>query len=146
MRQIVDGKLDEHFPLSTWQTGSGTQTNMNVNEVIANRAIGLMGGEIGSKKPVHPNDHVNKGQVRGQTFVLVHANMSIYLDICMQSVFGFCLQSSNDAFPTAMHVATALLIHRKLLPALTQLRDALAQKSQEFDDIVKIGRTHCQVR
>ena len=73
LRQIVDGKLDEHFPLSTWQTGSGTQTNMNVNEVIANRAIELMGGEIGSKKPVHPNDHVNKGQVRGQTSVLVHA-------------------------------------------------------------------------
>ena len=84
LRQIVDGKLDEHFPLSTWQTGSGTQTNMNVNEVIANRAIELMGGEIGSKKPVHPNDHVNKGQVRGETSVLVQwLLIEKYFDVCV---------------------------------------------------------------
>ena len=112
--EVVAGKLDEHFPLSVWQTGSGTQTNMNVNEVIANRAIELAGGKLGSKAPIHPNDHVNMSQ------------------------------SSNDAFPTAMHVAAALEITERLLPSLRALRDALAAKAREFTDIVKIGRTHLQ--
>jgi len=112
--EVVAGKLDEHFPLSVWQTGSGTQTNMNVNEVIANRAIELAGGKLGSKAPIHPNDHVNMSQ------------------------------SSNDAFPTAMHVAAALEITERLLPSLRALRDALAVKAREFADIVKIGRTHLQ--
>ena len=112
--EVVAGKLDEHFPLSVWQTGSGTQTNMNVNEVIANRAIELAGGKLGSKAPIHPNDHVNMSQ------------------------------SSNDAFPTAMHVAAALEITERLLPSLRALRDALAAKAREFADIVKIGRTHLQ--
>ena len=112
--EVVAGRLDEHFPLVVWQTGSGTQTNMNVNEVIANRAIELLGGSIGSKTPVHPNDHVNMGQ------------------------------SSNDSFPTAMHIAAAMEIDRLLLPALRHLHRALADKAAEFADIVKIGRTHLQ--
>ena len=112
--EIIEGKLDEHFPLVVWQTGSGTQTNMNVNEVISNRAIEILGGEIGSKKPVHPNDHVNRSQ------------------------------SSNDAFPTAMHIAAALEVHRRLLPAMEQLHQALEAKSRAWDDIIKIGRTHTQ--
>jgi len=111
-QEVIDGRLDDHFPLVVWQTGSGTQTNMNANEVIANRAIELAGGEIGSKDPVHPNDHVNRGQ------------------------------SSNDTFPTAMHIAAAERIVHHLLPAMTHLRDALAHKAAAFDDIVKIGRTH----
>ena len=111
-QEVIDGKLDGHFPLVVWQTGSGTQTNMNVNEVISNRAIELMGGVMGSKKPVHPNDHVNMGQ------------------------------SSNDSFPTAMHIATLVEMKHSLLPALQHLRDALAKKQHEFKDIIKIGRTH----
>ncbi len=110
--EVIEGKLDEHFPLVVWQTGSGTQTNMNSNEVISNRAIELAGGELGSKKPIHPNDDVNKAQ------------------------------SSNDTFPTAMHIAVVEEIHRRLIPMLTKLRDALAGKSEEFKDIIKIGRTH----
>jgi len=110
--EVIDGQLDDHFPLVVWQTGSGTQTNMNANEVIANRAIELAGGELGSKDPVHPNDDVNKAQ------------------------------SSNDTFPTAMHIAAAERIVHHLLPAMHHLRDALAAKAEEFDDIVKIGRTH----
>src|SRR6202045_204014 len=109
---VISGKLHDHFPLRIWQTGSGTQTNMNVNEVISNRAIELAGGEMGSKKPIHPNDHVNMSQ------------------------------SSNDTFPTAMHIATAEQIHNRLLPALEELKSALYQKMQEFKDIIKIGRTH----
>src|SRR5213594_3333874 len=112
--EVVAGKLDAHFPLSVWQTGSGTQTNMNVNEVIANRAIELAGGKMGSKDPVHPNDHVNMSQ------------------------------SSNDTFPTAMHVAATLELTHRLLPSVRALRDALAAKAREFDHIVKIGRTHLQ--
>ena len=112
--EVIAGKLDAHFPLSVWQTGSGTQTNMNVNEVIANRAIELAGGKLGSKDPVHPNDHVNMSQ------------------------------SSNDTFPTAMHVAAALEITRRLVPSVQALRDALAVKAREFAGIVKIGRTHLQ--
>ncbi|PJA98166.1 MAG: class II fumarate hydratase [Ignavibacteriales bacterium CG_4_9_14_3_um_filter_30_11] len=110
--EVIEGKLDEHFPLVVWQTGSGTQTNMNANEVISNRAIELTGGEIGSKKPIHPNDDVNKAQ------------------------------SSNDTFPTAMHIATVEEIHRRLIPMVTKLRDALDKKANEFKDIIKIGRTH----
>lgn len=110
--EVIEGKLDEHFPLVVWQTGSGTQTNMNSNEVIANRAIELAGGELGSKNPVHPNDDVNKAQ------------------------------SSNDTFPTAMHIAAVEQVHHKLIPAVTLLRDSLLQKSEEFKDVVKIGRTH----
>ncbi|MGQ9798561.1 MAG: class II fumarate hydratase [Ignavibacterium sp.] len=110
--EVIEGKLDEHFPLVVWQTGSGTQTNMNANEVIANRAIELAGGELGSKKPIHPNDDVNKAQ------------------------------SSNDAFPTAMHISAVEQIHHRLIPMVTKLRDALQQKSEEFKDIIKIGRTH----
>ncbi len=110
--EVVSGKLDEHFPLVIWQTGSGTQTNMNANEVISNRAIELAGGVMGSKKPIHPNDDVNKAQ------------------------------SSNDTFPTAMHIATVEEIHRRLIPMVTQLRDTLAKKSEEFDSIIKMGRTH----
>jgi fumarate hydratase, class II len=112
--EVIAGKLDAHFPLSVWQTGSGTQTNMNVNEVVANRAIELAGGKMGSKDPVHPNDHVNMSQ------------------------------SSNDTFPTAMHVAAALELTHRLLPSVRALRDALAAKAGEFADIVKIGRTHLQ--
>ena len=110
--EVIEGKLDNDFPLVIWQTGSGTQTNMNCNEVISNRAIELSGGKIGSKTPVHPNDDVNKSQ------------------------------SSNDVFPTAMHVATIEEIHRRLIPAITNLRDTLKQKSESFNDIIKIGRTH----
>lgn len=112
--EVIDGTLADHFPLVVWQTGSGTQTNMNANEVIANRAIQLLGGEMGSKKPVHPNDHVNMGQ------------------------------SSNDSFPTAMHVAAAEQVHHELVPALEHLHAALDGKAAEFADIVKIGRTHLQ--
>ena len=111
-QEIIDGRLDDHFPLVVWQTGSGTQTNMNANEVIANRAIEVAGGEIGSKHPIHPNDHVNLGQ------------------------------SSNDTFPTAMHIAAAERIVHNLLPAMTHLRGELSAKAIEFDGIVKIGRTH----
>jgi len=110
--EVIEGKLDEHFPLVVWQTGSGTQTNMNANEVISNRAIELAGGEKGSKKPIHPNDDVNKAQ------------------------------SSNDTFPTAMHIAAVEEIHRRLIPMLTKLRNALDVKAKEFKDIIKIGRTH----
>jgi fumarate hydratase, class II len=112
--EVYEGKLDAHFPLRVWQTGSGTQTNMNVNEVISNRAIEILGGEMGSKKPVHPNDHVNMGQ------------------------------SSNDTFPTAMHIATAVEIRRTLVPSLKGLREALQAKSEAFSHIIKIGRTHLQ--
>ncbi len=113
-REVMEGALDDHFPLVVWQTGSGTQTNMNANEVIANRAIEILGGEMGSKVPVHPNDHVNMGQ------------------------------SSNDTFPTVMHVAGVQEIHAELLPALGHLRGALSAKATAFADIVKIGRTHLQ--
>ena len=113
-REVIDGKLDEHFPLVVWQTGSGTQTNMNLNEVIANRANELLGGELGAKKPAHPNDHVNMSQ------------------------------SSNDSFPTAMHIAAATGIKADLIPALTELHRALRQKQKAFAGIVKIGRTHTQ--
>lgn len=113
-QEVIDGKHDAHFPLVVFQTGSGTQTNMNANEVISNRAIEMAGGEMGSKKPVHPNDHVNKAQ------------------------------SSNDTFPTAMHIAAVQEITEVLLPALTRLRDALQEKSDAFQGIVKIGRTHLQ--
>ena len=112
--EVMNGQWDEHFPLVVWQTGSGTQTNMNVNEVISNRAIELLGGEKGSKTPVHPNDHVNKSQ------------------------------SSNDSFPTVMHLAAALALHERLMPSLTRLQDTLTKKALEFQDIIKIGRTHLQ--
>ena len=112
--EVIRGKLDENFPLKVWQTGSGTQTNMNVNEVIANRAIEIMGGKKGSKKPVHPNDHVNKSQ------------------------------STNDVFPTAMHISVAQETISKLLPNLKILEKELVKKSKEFKDIIKIGRTHLQ--
>jgi len=110
--EVIDGKLDAHFPLVIWQTGSGTQTNMNANEVISNRAIELSGGKMGSKNPIHPNDDVNKAQ------------------------------SSNDTFPTAMHIAAVEEAHRRLLPMVKKLRDALQKKSGEFKDVIKIGRTH----
>ena len=112
--EVIKGKLDDNFPLKVWQTGSGTQTNMNVNEVIANRAIEIMGGKKGSKKPVHPNDHVNKSQ------------------------------STNDVFPTAMHIAIALKTKNKLLPSLYLLNKSLKKKVKEFSKIIKIGRTHLQ--
>ena len=112
--EVIDGKLDDNFPLVVWQTGSGTQTNMNVNEVIANRAIEMLGGEMGSKKPVHPNDHVNMSQ------------------------------SSNDSFPTAIHISTALETINKLFPAIDHLTIALKDKEKEFSKIIKIGRTHTQ--
>ena len=112
--EVIEGKLDEHFPLRIWQTGSGTQSNMNANEVISNRAIELAGGEMGSKKPIHPNDHVNMSQ------------------------------SSNDTFPTAMSIAAATEVDRSLIPSVRELRDALDAKRVEFRDIVKIGRTHLQ--
>src|SRR5271155_4866815 len=112
--EVIAGKLHEHFPLRIWQTGSGTQTNMNVNEVISNRAIQIAGGEMGSKKPIHPNDDVNMSQ------------------------------SSNDTFPAAMHVAAATETSRRLLPALKKLRDAIDAKAKEFAGVVKIGRTHLQ--
>ncbi len=113
-QEVIEGKLDAHFPLVVWQTGSGTQSNMNANEVISNRAIEMLGGEMGSKKPVHPNDHVNMSQ------------------------------SSNDTFPTAMHIACAEEIHHRLLPALQKLRNALNDKAHAWKDIIKIGRTHTQ--
>jgi fumarate hydratase class II len=113
-QEVIDGKLDEHFPLVVWQTGSGTQSNMNANEVISNRAIEMLGGVMGSKKPVHPNDHVNMSQ------------------------------SSNDTYPTAMHIACAEEIQRRLLPALKHLHSALAAKVAAWKDIIKIGRTHTQ--
>ncbi len=112
--QVMDGSLNDHFPLVVWQTGSGTQTNMNVNEVVANRAIEILGGQIGSKKPVHPNDHVNMGQ------------------------------SSNDSFPTAMHIAAGEQVHHELIPALEELHAALDSKAKEFKNVIKIGRTHLQ--
>src|SRR5271155_1800523 len=110
--EVIQSQLDDHFPLRIWQTGSGTQTNMNANEVISNRAIELAGGQLGSKTPIHPNDHVNMAQ------------------------------SSNDTFPTAMHIAAAQELNQRLIPAVTKLRDALRAKSVEFREIVKIGRTH----
>jgi len=112
--EVADGSLDRHFPLHVWMTGSGTQTNMNVNEVISNRAIEMAGGVLGSKTPIHPNDHVNMSQ------------------------------SSNDTFPTAMHMAAAIQTRRRLLPAIEALRAALAAKAEAWQDIVKIGRTHMQ--
>jgi len=112
--EVISGKLNDHFPLRIWQTGSGTQTNMNANEVISNRAIELAGGEMGSKKPIHPNDHVNMSQ------------------------------SSNDTFPTAMHIAAATMLKEYLLPRVRQLRETLAEKAAKFADVVKIGRTHLQ--
>ncbi len=112
--EVISGKLDEHFPLKVWQTGSGTQTNMNVNEVIANRAIEILGGKKGSKKPVHPNDHVNKSQ------------------------------STNDVFPTAMHIAIAIETKNKLLPCLEMLNKELKKKVSKFKNIIKVGRTHLQ--
>ncbi len=112
--EVAEGKLNDHFPLSVWQTGSGTQSNMNTNEVVANRAIEILGGVIGSKDPIHPNDHVNKSQ------------------------------SSNDTFPTAMHIAAVEEIHHRLLPAIQTLRNALNDKAVAFKDIIKIGRTHLQ--
>jgi len=117
--EVISGKLDDQFPLRIWQTGSGTQTNMNVNEVISNRAIEIAGGALGremmgSKKPVHPNDHVNMSQ------------------------------SSNDTFPTAMHIAAAERVKKTLIPAIQTVRDAIAAKAKEFHDVVKIGRTHLQ--
>lgn len=113
-QEVIDGKLDDHFPLVVWQTGSGTQSNMNANEVIANRAIELLGGEIGSKKPIHPNDHCNMGQ------------------------------SSNDTFPTAMHISAAITAKNALIPMLQMLLNSLEDKSNEFSKIIKIGRTHTQ--
>lgn len=112
--EVIAGKLDDHFPLRIWQTGSGTQSNMNANEVISNRAIEMAGGEMGSKQPVHPNDHVNMSQ------------------------------SSNDTFPTAMSIASAAVVVEKLLPAVKELRETLKAKAQEYASVVKIGRTHLQ--
>src|SRR3954470_584258 len=112
--EVISGKLHDQFPLRVWQTGSGTQTNMNVNEVISNRAIEIAGGKMGSKQPIHPNDHVNMSQ------------------------------SSNDTFPTAMHIAAADAVKNLLIPAVRAVRDALDDKATEFKDIVKIGRTHLQ--
>src|SRR6202043_1962800 len=111
-REVIDGELDDHFPLVVWQTGSGTQTNMNLNEVIANRANEMLGGKLGAKAPVHPNDHVNMSQ------------------------------SSNDSFPTAMHIAAAMRMTSDLIPALETLHRALRKKEKAFAHIVKIGRTH----
>src|ERR1700733_15097397 len=113
-QEVIDGKLDDHFPLKVWQTGSGTQSNMNANEVISNRAIELLGGVMGSKSPVHPNDHVNMSQ------------------------------SSNDTYPTAMHIAAAEEVVNRLLPALKTLHDALDRKAKAWADIIKVGRTHTQ--
>src|SRR5215470_9384743 len=113
-QEVIDGKLDSEFPLVVFQTGSGTQTNMNANEVIANRAIQLAGGIVGLKKPIHPNDDVNHSQ------------------------------SSNDTFPTAMHIATVEAIERGLIPAATRLRDVLDEKAQAYGDVVMVGRTHLQ--
>ena len=114
-QEVIDGKLDDHFPLVVWQTGSGTQSNMNANEVISNRAIEMLGGEMGSKKPVHPNDHVNMSQ------------------------------SSNDTYPTAMHIAAAEQVTHDLLPALHHLHDGAGRQGRRrSSDIIKIGRTHTQ--
>lgn len=113
-QEVIDGKLDDNFPLVVWQTGSGTQSNMNANEVIANRANEILGGKPGDKSPVHPNDHVNRSQ------------------------------SSNDTFPAAMHIAAAIEFEDRLIPSLNHLKDALEKKSREFSDIIKIGRTHTQ--
>ncbi|MFC9319044.1 class II fumarate hydratase [Streptomyces nigra] len=112
--EIIDGQLDDHFPLYVWQTGSGTQSNMNTNEVISNRAIQLAGGDLGSKTPIHPNDHVNLGQ------------------------------SSNDTFPTAMHIAAVKAVHERLLPSVRALQRAIADKARQWHDVVKIGRTHLE--
>lgn len=112
--EVIAGKLNDHFPLRVWMTGSGTQSNMNVNEVIANRAIEISGGVLGSKNPIHPNDHVNMSQ------------------------------SSNDTFPTAMHIAAAIAVSQRLIPSVKKMRDELQKKAEEFADIVKIGRTHLQ--
>src|ERR1700686_3729089 len=112
--EVIAGKLNDQFPLRIWQTGSGTQTNMNVNEVISNRAIQLAGGQLGSKKPVHPNDDVNMGQ------------------------------SSNDTFPTAMHIAAVRAVHERLLPSAQALQQAIADKATAWRDVVKIGRTHLE--
>lgn len=112
--EVIEGRLDDHFPLVVWQTGSGTQSNMNSNEVISNRAIEIAGGVMGSKAPVHPNDHVNRGQ------------------------------SSNDTFPTAMHIAVVMELHRSLFPCVKKLRDTLHAKAEEYQDLVKVGRTHLQ--
>jgi len=112
--EVIDGKLDDHFPLKVWMTGSGTQSNMNINEVIANRGIEISGGILGSKTPIHPNDHVNMSQ------------------------------SSNDTFPTAMHIAAAIAVTQRLIPSVKRMRDELQKKVDEFADIVKIGRTHLQ--
>jgi len=112
--EVILGKLDEHFPLVVWQTGSGTQSNMNSNEVISNRAIEILGGVIGSKSPIHPNDHCNMGQ------------------------------SSNDTFPTAMHIATAVSANNILIPGIEKLQKSLAKKAKDFEHIIKIGRTHTQ--
>tara|TARA_Y100001970_G_scaffold85754_1_gene108132 strand:- start:868 stop:2262 length:1395 start_codon:yes stop_codon:yes gene_type:complete len=112
--EVIEGKLDEHFPLVVWQTGSGTQSNMNFNEVIANRAIEILGGQLGSKDPVHPNDHVNMSQ------------------------------STNDTFPTAINIAAAEMVFNQLIPSLKKLLKSLAQKSKDYDSIVKLGRTHLQ--
>ncbi len=110
--EVIEGKLDDHFPLVVWQTGSGTQTNMNTNEVIANRAIEIAGGTLGSKDPIHPNDDVNQSQ------------------------------SSNDTFPTAMHISAVMEIHRRFIPAITRLAETFEKKAKEFNDVIKIGRTH----
>src|SRR6201997_2256873 len=112
--EVIDGRLNDHFPLRIWQTGSGTQTNMNANEVISNRAIELAGGQKGSKKPIHPNDDVNMSQ------------------------------SSNNTFPTAMHIAAAIVLNERLIPALEGLQEVLDNKSREFTNVVKTGRTHLQ--
>ena len=112
--EVIEGKLDEHFPLVVWQTGSGTQSNMNFNEVIANRAIEILGGQLGSKDPVHPNDHVNMSQ------------------------------STNDTFPTAINIAAAEMVFNQLIPSLKKLLKSLTRKSKDFDSIVKLGRTHLQ--
>src|SRR5262249_27593032 len=112
--EVIAGKLDDEFPLYVWQTGSGTQSNMNVNEVISNRAIQLAGGTLGTKTPIHPNDHVNMSQ------------------------------SSNDSFPTAMHIATVIEFHDRLIPAAFALKETIQAKAREWVDVVKIGRTHLQ--
>ncbi|HEX9118819.1 MAG TPA: lyase family protein, partial [Anaerolineae bacterium] len=112
--EVIAGKLNDQFPLRIWQTGSGTQTNMNVNEVISNRAIEIAGGQLGSKNPIHPNDHVNMSQ------------------------------SSNDTFPTAMHIAAAERVQNALIPAVDGVRKAIEAKAKEFNNVVKIGRTHLQ--
>ena len=113
-KEVVNGKFDNHFPLVVWQTGSGTQSNMNANEVISNRAIEILGGKLGSKEPVHPNDHCNMSQ------------------------------SSNDTFPTAMHIAAAIEINKELIPSLKKLSASIGKKENEFKKIIKIGRTHLQ--